>query len=57
VTDVFSRHVFSCPLPTTRSKRSRLDLSNECLLRIDTTRTLNSQTYFDTIRPHPVKRN
>lgn len=55
VTDVFSRHVFSCPLPTTRSKRSRLDLSNECLLRVDTTRTLNSQAYFDTIRPIPLR--
>lgn len=55
VTEVRSRHLFSCPVPSQPDSLPRFDLSRQCLLRIDTTHAVTSPAYFDSIRPYPLR--
>ncbi len=52
ITDVIPHHTFSCPLPQKPAKKKqRLDLTKQCILRIDTTSIITNPQYFEPIRP------
>lgn len=53
-TDIHSYHTFSCPVTSNTKKQSRFDLTDQCLLRIDTARIITQRAYFDSIRPYPL---
>ncbi len=50
-TDVATTYSFRCDLPESQDKSARLDLTDQCLLRIDTAKVITASTYFDKIRP------
>lgn len=57
VYDIYASYSFSCPLPFARAAGSGIDLTRQCLLRIDTARVITDRAHFDSIRPIPLRRN
>lgn len=53
----FSKHSFTCPLDTvaSQSNQGNLDLTDLCLLRIDTAKVITERTYFNDLRPIPLR--
>ncbi len=50
-TDVVTKYSFRCDLPAPQSRAERFDLTDLCLLRIDTARVITMPSYFAAIRP------
>lgn len=42
------------PVDTTASRQARFDLTDESLLRVDTTRMRYDRAFFDSVRPYPL---
>ena len=55
VYDVVASHTFSCPAIFEKESDRKLDLTSQCLLRIDTTQTRTDRVFFDSIRPFPLR--
>lgn len=50
-------HSFTCPVTSDSiPRRTRLDLTNDCVLRLDTARVVTDPSYFNSFRPQPLKR-
>lgn len=56
VMEIHSAHNFTCPVNTQFSKQSKYDLTQLCLLRIDTTRVINNFDYFAKYRKFPLRK-
>ncbi len=50
-TDVATSYSFRCDLPGQQEQSKRFDLTDQCLLRIDTAKVITSPSYFSAIRP------
>ena len=55
VYDVVASHTFSCPAIFEKESDRKLDLTSQCLLRIDTALTRTDREFFDSIRPFPLR--
>lgn len=56
--NIISSNTFSCitqPSSKARSRQAALDLTQQLNVRIDTTRIITSPSYFDKIRPIPLR--
>ena len=53
-TDIIAHHNFNV-LTTIEKGKERFDYTRFCQLRLDTTRIITSQAYFDSIRPIPLR--
>lgn len=51
ICDIYPTYNFKCPTATLHNKKRQYDLTQQCVLRIDTTHVNLSAAYFDTIRP------
>lgn len=51
ICDIYPTYNFKCPTATLQNKKRQYDLTQQCVLRIDTTHVNLSAAYFDTIRP------
>lgn len=51
ICDIYPTYNFKCPATTLQYKNKQYDLTQQCILRIDTTHINLSASYFDTIRP------
>lgn len=56
VYEIYSKHEFLRFCPISKERRSKYDLSSQCMLRVDTTRLINDVSYFDSIRPIPLRK-
>lgn len=57
VIEVASQHHFNCPTSYNNKKKSKYDLTQFCLLRIDTARIIGDSKYFDAYRKFPLRKS
>lgn len=55
VYDLQASYVFACPLELNRKENRSLDLTQECRVRIDTASIHTERSWFDSIRPFPLR--
>ncbi len=53
--DVYANYRFSCPLKFEKGTNRKHDVTEKCLLRLDTMHAIRSRDYFDAFRPFPLR--
>lgn len=53
--DVYANYRFSCPLKFESDANRKHDVTEKCLLRLDTMHAIRSREYFDAFRPFPLR--
>ncbi len=53
--DVYAHYSFTCPLKFGEDVHRRHDITDRCLLRVDTSRIDRSLDFFDAVRPFPLR--